>query len=103
MKAQKSFEKENEAVLYLVPTPIGNLDDMTFRTINILKQADLIAAEDTRNTKKLCNHFDIQTPLVSYHEHNMNQSGEALLKNEKWKTNCPRERCRDACYFRSWL
>ncbi len=80
MKAQKSFEKENEAVLYLVPTPIGNLDDMTFRTINILKQADLIAAEDTRNTKKLCNHFDIQTPLVSYHEHNMNQSGESLLE-----------------------
>ncbi len=80
MKAQRSFERENEAVLYLVPTPIGNLDDMTFRTINILKQADLIAAEDTRNTKKLCNHFDIQTPLVSYHEHNMNQSGESLLE-----------------------
>ena len=84
MKAQKSFENENEAVLYLVPTPIGNLDDMTFRTINILKQADLIAAEDTRNTKKLCNHFDIQTPLVSYHEHNMNQSGDSLL--EKMET-----------------
>lgn len=83
MKAQKSFEKENEAVLYLVPTPIGNLDDMTFRTINILKQADLIAAEDTRNTKKLCNHFDIQTPLVSYHEHNMNQSGESLIEKMK--------------------
>ena len=83
MKAQKSFENENEAVLYLVPTPIGNLDDMTFRTINILKQADLIAAEDTRNTKKLCNHFDIQTPLVSYHEHNMNQSGESLLEKMK--------------------
>ena len=80
MKAQKSFENENEAVLYLVPTPIGNLDDMTFRTIHILKQVDIIAAEDTRNTKKLCNHFEIQTPLVSYHEHNMNQSGESLLE-----------------------
>ena len=80
MKAQKSFENEREPVLYLVPTPIGNLEDMTFRTINILKQADIIAAEDTRNTKKLCNHFDIQTPLVSYHEHNMNQSGESLLE-----------------------
>ena len=83
MKAQKSFENESQAVLYLVPTPIGNLEDMTFRTINILKQVDIIAAEDTRNTKKLCNHFDIQTPLVSYHEHNMNQSGESLLEKMK--------------------
>lgn len=84
MKTQKSFENENEAVLYLVPTPIGNLDDMTYRTINILKQADLIAAEDTRNTKRLCNHFDIHTPLVSYHEHNMNQSGDSLLEKMKY-------------------
>lgn len=79
MKIQKSFEDESQAALYLVPTPIGNLEDMTYRAIKILKEADWIAAEDTRNTKKLCNHFEIDTPLISYHEHNRLQSGEALL------------------------
>ena len=57
-------------VLYLVATPIGNLEDMTVRALRILKEVDVIAAEDTRNTKKLCNYFEIHTPLVSYHEHN---------------------------------
>lgn len=66
--------------LYLVPTPIGNLDDMTFRAIKTLQQADLIAAEDTRVTMKLCRHFDISTPLVSYHEHNKEKQGQRLME-----------------------
>lgn len=68
MKSQKSFEGD-EGALYLVPTPIGNLEDMTFRAIQVLKDVDLIAAEDTRNTIKLLNHFEIHTKMVSYHQH----------------------------------
>ncbi|MBA8772940.1 MULTISPECIES: 16S rRNA (cytidine(1402)-2'-O)-methyltransferase [Staphylococcus] len=66
--------------LYLVGTPIGNLDDMTFRAIDILKQVDLIACEDTRVTKKLCHHFEIETPLKSYHEHNKQRVTESLIE-----------------------
>ncbi|WP_413304833.1 16S rRNA (cytidine(1402)-2'-O)-methyltransferase [Bacillus sp. 1P10SD] len=81
MWQQKSFEnEENKGILYLVPTPIGNLEDMSFRAIRILKEADLIGAEDTRNTKKLCNYFEIDTPIVSYHEHNKETSGEKLIQ-----------------------
>lgn len=79
MKSQKSSQHELGSCLYLVATPIGNLEDMTVRALRILKEVDVIAAEDTRNTKKLCNYFDIQTPLVSYHEHNLEQGGEKLL------------------------
>ncbi|WP_048827590.1 16S rRNA (cytidine(1402)-2'-O)-methyltransferase [Bacillus sp. B-jedd] len=84
MQQQKSFENEEfKGILYLVPTPIGNLEDMTFRAIRILKEADLIAAEDTRNTKKLCNYFEVDTPIVSYHEHNKEASGFKLLEKLK--------------------
>ncbi|MBM7694794.1 16S rRNA (cytidine1402-2'-O)-methyltransferase [Peribacillus deserti] len=84
MWQQKSFEKEGaEGALYLVPTPIGNLEDMSFRAIRIMKEADLIAAEDTRNTKKLCNYFEIDTPVISYHEHNKVTSGKQLLDKIK--------------------
>lgn len=84
MWQQKSFENEaHKGILYLVPTPIGNLEDMSFRAVRILKEADLIAAEDTRNTKKLCNYFEIQTPVVSYHEHNKESSGEKLIHKIK--------------------
>lgn len=71
METQKSFDTLTKyGILYLVPTPIGNLDDMTFRAVKILQDADLIAAEDTRNTQKLLNHFDVSTKQISFHEHN---------------------------------
>ncbi|WP_409252457.1 16S rRNA (cytidine(1402)-2'-O)-methyltransferase [Bacillus sp. SCS-153A] len=79
MKTQKSFQVSEAGSLYLIPTPIGNLEDMSFRAIRILKECDVIAAEDTRNTKKLCNYFEIDTFVVSYHEHNKETSGEKLL------------------------
>ncbi|MET0787415.1 MAG: 16S rRNA (cytidine(1402)-2'-O)-methyltransferase [Paenisporosarcina sp.] len=80
MKSQKSFSQSQPAgILYLVATPIGNLEDMTVRAIRIMKEADIIAAEDTRNTKKLCNYFEIETPLMSYHEHNLEFGGDKIL------------------------
>ena len=80
MKSQKSFSQPNSmGTLYLVATPIGNLEDMTVRSIRMLKEADIIAAEDTRNTKKLCNYFEIDTPLMSYHEHNLEYGGDKIL------------------------
>lgn len=72
--------------LYLCATPIGNLEDMTFRCIRVLKEADVIAAEDTRNSIKLLNHFEIKTPMTSYHEFNKVEKArvlvEKLLKGE---------------------
>lgn len=65
--------------LYLCATPIGNLEDMTFRVIRILKEVDLIAAEDTRNSIKLLNHFEIRTPMTSYHEYNKIEKGRKLV------------------------
>lgn len=65
--------------LYLCGTPIGNLEDMTARAIRILKEVDLIAAEDTRNSIKLLNHFEIKTPMTSYHEFNKYDKGKTLI------------------------
>lgn len=79
MKSQKSSMHEKNC-LYLVATPIGNLEDMTMRALRILKEVDVIFAEDTRNTKKLCNFYEISTPLLSYHEHNTEQGGEKILQ-----------------------
>lgn len=70
MRRQSSFAAHDTGTLYLVPTPIGNLDDMTVRAVATLKQVAVIAAEDTRNTQKLLNHFDIATKQLSFHEHN---------------------------------
>lgn len=78
MKSQKSFSGE-QPTLYLVATPIGNLEDITVRALRLLKEVDVIAAEDTRNTKKLCNYFSIDTRLVSYHEHNQDSGGQKIL------------------------
>ena len=66
--------------LYLCATPIGNLEDITLRVLRILKEADLIAAEDTRNTIKLLNHFEIKTPMTSYHEHNKVEKARDLVE-----------------------
>ena len=80
MKEQKSFVDNSKGCLFLVPTPIGNLEDMTFRAVNTLKEADLVAAEDTRNTKNLLNHFEIPTELISFHEHNTAQRIPELIE-----------------------
>ena len=69
--------------VYLVATPIGNLEDMTFRAVRILKEVDLIAAEDTRNSIKLLNHFEIDTPMTSYHEFNKVEKAITLIEKLK--------------------
>lgn len=66
--------------LYLCATPIGNLEDMTYRVIRTLQEVDLIAAEDTRNSVKLLNHFEIKTPMTSYHEYNKIEKGKKLVE-----------------------
>lgn len=87
--AQNSFESKQApvppeagraGVLYLCATPIGNLEDITLRCLRILKEADLIAAEDTRHFRKLANHFGLLSPVVSYHEHNQRSRGPELIE-----------------------
>lgn len=70
----------NKGKLYLCATPIGNLDDITLRVLNTLKEVDLIAAEDTRHSIKLLNHFDIKTPMTSYHEYNKVEKARYLVE-----------------------
>lgn len=72
--------EEKKGRLYLSATPIGNLEDMTFRAVRMLGEADVIAAEDTRHTRKLLSHYDIHTPAVSYHEHNKLARGPELVE-----------------------
>ncbi|WP_428845235.1 16S rRNA (cytidine(1402)-2'-O)-methyltransferase [Apilactobacillus xinyiensis] len=84
LKTQSSFAKSvDSGKLYLVPTPIGNLDDMTFRAINTLKAVDLIAAEDTRHTQQLLNHFEIENKKISFHEHNTQERIPLLVDKLK--------------------
>lgn len=66
--------------LYLCATPIGNLEDITFRVLRVLREADLIAAEDTRNSIRLLNYFEIETPMTSYHEYNKFDKGRVLIE-----------------------
>jgi len=70
-------------ILYLIPTPIGNLGDMTYRSVGILRSVTLIAAEDTRHTRKLLKHYEVQTPCISYHKFNERQQCTNLLKRLK--------------------
>jgi len=74
------MQTKDAGCLYLCATPIGNLEDITLRALRILKEADYIAAEDTRHTLKLLNHFDISKPLISYHEHNKNEKGPEIIE-----------------------
>ncbi|MCR5303778.1 MAG: 16S rRNA (cytidine(1402)-2'-O)-methyltransferase [Lachnospiraceae bacterium] len=75
-----AIEDPKRGVLYLCPTPIGNLKDITERTLEVLKSVDLIAAEDTRNTINLLNHFNIRVPMISYHEYNRYDRADELIK-----------------------
>ena len=73
-------ERNTAGMLYLCATPIGNLNDITSRVLDTLRNVDLIAAEDTRNSIKLLNHFDIHTELTSYHEYNKVEKAEYLIR-----------------------
>ncbi|MDO4902646.1 MAG: 16S rRNA (cytidine(1402)-2'-O)-methyltransferase [Limosilactobacillus sp.] len=94
MQQTSSFNNEEGGCLYLVPTPIGNLDDMTFRAIKTLEEVDLIAAEDTRHTQQLLNHFEIETKQISFHEHNTEQRIPELIA--KLKDGVKIAQCSDA-------
>ena len=78
---------EKQGQLYLCATPIGNLEDITMRVLRVLKEADLIAAEDTRNSIRLLNHFDIHTPMTSYHEYNKIEKAYELIRKIQEGTN----------------
>ncbi len=81
MQIQKSFKDQSPyGKLYLVATPIGNMDDMSIRMVNTLKEVNFIAAEDTRNTGLLLRHFDIATKQISFHEHNTKEKIPDLIR-----------------------
>lgn len=80
MKIQKSF-KNNENTLYIIPTPIGNLEDITIRTLNTLKELDVLYCEDKRVTKKLLNRYEIKVQTKSYHEHNKERANSEMIRD----------------------
>lgn len=79
MDNERNVKKDGPGMLYLCATPIGNLEDITYRVLRVLSEADLIAAEDTRNSIKLLNHFEIKTPMTSYHEFNKYDKAKVLV------------------------
>lgn len=79
MDNERNVKKDGTGMLYLCATPIGNLEDITYRVLRVLSEADLIAAEDTRNSIKLLNHFEIKTPMTSYHEFNKYDKAKVLV------------------------
>lgn len=79
MKIQKSFKNTN-STLYIIPTPIGNLEDITIRTLNILKEVDVLFCEDKRVTQKLLNRYEIKVPTRSYHEHNKERANNEIIQ-----------------------
>lgn len=81
------MEEKKQGMLYLCATPIGNLEDITLRVLRVLKEADLIAAEDTRNSIRLLNHFEIKTPLTSYHEYNKIDKAYQLVEKMRQGQN----------------
>jgi len=88
LETQQSFaDHAGIGTLYLVPTPIGNLQDMTYRAVTTLNEVDLIAAEDTRNTQKLLNHFEITTKQISFHEHNTQERIPQFIEKLRAGTN----------------
>lgn len=86
-KTEKPFELSNMGKLYLVPTPIGNLKDMTFRAIEVLNEVDLILAEDTRTSGKLLKHFEITTQMQSHHMHNEHKTVDGIVQKIKGGQN----------------
>lgn len=83
MAQSKTSNASNAGSLFIVPTPIGNLEDITLRALRILKEADVILAEDTRTSKRLLTHYDINTPLRSHHAHNEHAGVEAVISQLK--------------------
>ncbi len=87
MKDFSIINNSSPGILYVIATPIGNLEDITLRALRILKEVDLIAAEDTRQTRKLLNYYNIHTSLTSYYEHNGLRKGAYLIECLKEKKN----------------
>ena len=79
------MEQHKTGTLYLCATPIGNLEDITYRVLRTLKEVDLIAAEDTRNSIRLLNHFEIKTPMTSYHEYNKIEKASNANRRDVYK------------------
>src|SRR5699024_11667546 len=85
VQVQQSYQTNEVGVLYIVPTPIGNLQDMTYRAVDTLQQVDTILAEDTRHTQKLLRHFAIDNALLSFHEHNIESRLPQIIERLKLK------------------